>query len=100
MDSRCLRDLDHRGNWIFRRPEREGVYFGFQGELNLVHTENTSSEVFRPYLRVTNRSAQGSREPREVARVKQQRVFERWQCKLACIFRRRHVFVVINDVVN
>ena len=30
---------------------REGVYFGFQGELNLVGTENLSSEVFRPYLR-------------------------------------------------
>ena len=84
MDSRCLRDLDHRGNRCFRCPER--VYFGFQGELNFVGTENLSSEVFRPYLRLSKRSARGGREPREVPRVKQQPVFERWQCKLACVF--------------
>ena len=28
--------------------KREGVYFGFQGDLNLVDTENPSSKVFRP----------------------------------------------------
>ena len=28
--------------------QREGVYFGFQGDLNLVDTENPSSKVFRP----------------------------------------------------
>ena len=28
--------------------QREGVYFGFQGYLNLVDTENPSSKVFRP----------------------------------------------------
>ena len=43
----------------------EGIYFCFQGELNLVGTENLSSEVFRLYLmRSSNRSARGSREPR------------------------------------
>ena len=97
MDLRCPRDLDHRGNRCFRRPEREGVYFGFQGDLNPVGTENLSSEVFRPDLRLSKRSARGSREPREVPRVKQQPVFERWQCKLACVFRRRHCVVVINS---
>ena len=69
MDSRCLRDLDHHGNRCFRCPEHEGVYFGFQGELNLVGTENQSSEVFRPYLRLSKRSTRGSRGPREVPRV-------------------------------
>ena len=50
MDSRCLRDLDHRGNRCIDVPsvQREGVYFGFQGDLNLVDTENPSSKVFRP----------------------------------------------------
>ena len=103
MDSRCLRDLDLRGNRCFRHPERLARgrrYFGFQGELNLVGTENLSSEVFRPYLRLSKRSARGSREPREVPRVNRKPVFKRWQYKLACVFRRRHVVVVINDVVN
>ena len=42
MDSRCLRDLDHRGNRCIdvSSAQREGVYFGFQGDLNLVDTEN------------------------------------------------------------
>ena len=50
MDSRCLRDLDHRGNRCIDVPsaQREDVYFGLQGDLNLVDTENPSSKVFRP----------------------------------------------------
>ena len=49
MDSRCLQDLDHRRNRCIDIPSAqcEGTYFGYQGDLNLVDTENPSSKVFR-----------------------------------------------------
>ena len=48
--SRCLQDLDHRGNRKFRFPERivRGHLNGFQSDLNLVDTDGSSSNVFRP----------------------------------------------------
>ena len=38
MKRRAIRDLFHRGNRCVDVPsaQREGVYFGFQGEINLV----------------------------------------------------------------
>ena len=50
--SRCQQDLDHRGNRKFRHPEcvAQGRLTGFQGDLNLVDTDNLSSNVFRPQL--------------------------------------------------
>ena len=53
-DSRCLQDLDR-----CERVARVRL-FHFQGELNLVDTENPYSKVFRLYLCFSNRSAQGS----------------------------------------
>ena len=46
-------------------PERVACVrlFWFQGELNLIDTENLSSKVFRQYLRFSNRSAQDDRDP-------------------------------------
>ena len=48
-ESRWLWDLDNRGNQKFRRPERiaRGHLTGFQGELNPVVTDDSSSNVFR-----------------------------------------------------
>ena len=49
--SRSLRDLFHRGNRCIDVPsaKREGVYFGFQGEINPVETDELSSKVFIPH---------------------------------------------------
>ena len=47
-ESRQLRDLERRGNRCIdvRRAKREGVYFGFQGVLNPVVADDSSSKVF------------------------------------------------------
>ena len=46
--SRQLRDLERRGNRCIDVPsaQREGVYFGFQGALNPVVADDSSSKVF------------------------------------------------------
>ena len=33
---------------MYRRSALEGIYFGLQGDLNLIDTENPLSMVFRP----------------------------------------------------
>ena len=46
---RCLRDLDHRRNRKFRCPVRiaRGHLTSFQGDLNLVDTDDSSSNIAR-----------------------------------------------------
>ena len=48
-ESRWIRDLDHRGNRKFWRPERvaRGRLTGFQGDLIPVVTDDSLSNVFR-----------------------------------------------------
>ena len=55
-ESRQLRDLERRGNRCIDVPsaQREGVYFGFQGILNLVVAEDSSSNVYS-YFKQTKR---------------------------------------------
>ena len=50
-ESRQIRDLERRGNRCIDVPsaKREGVYFGFQGEINPVETDELSSKVFIPH---------------------------------------------------
>ena len=50
MNQRCLRDLEHHGNQCIDVPGtwHEGIYFGFQGVLNPVDNDDSSSKVFRP----------------------------------------------------
>ena len=47
-ESRQLRDLERRGNRCIDVPSTqcEGIYFGFQGVLNLVVADDSSSKVF------------------------------------------------------
>ena len=47
-ESRQLRDLERRGNRCINIPsaQREGVYFGFQGTLNPVVADDSSSKMF------------------------------------------------------
>ena len=47
-ESRQIRDLERRGNRCIDVPsaQREGVYFGFQGALNPVVADDSSSKVF------------------------------------------------------
>ena len=62
----------------------QSVYFGFQGVLNVVVGDEIDllSNVFRHIAASNKRSAQGSSEPREVAKVGQWHIFERQQYNL------------------
>ena len=69
--------------------EARGHLFGFQGVLNLVVTDDSVSNLFRSQL---SRSDQGSREPREVARVETKHVVEQRQYNSSCIFLKTACF--------
>ena len=49
-ESRCLQDLEHRGNRCIDVPSAqcEGIYFGFQGALNPIDIDDSLSSLFRP----------------------------------------------------
>ena len=78
---RQLRDLERCRDQCIDVPsaQRECIYFGFQGVLNLVIAEDLPTNVFRYTVASSKRSAQGSREPREAGR---RRVFEQQQYNL------------------
>ena len=67
MKRRVIRDLFHRGNRCIDVPsaQREGVYFGFQGEINLVLPDFSSYKVFIPYFHALRTAFQDYQAPKQ-----------------------------------